>query len=122
VAWRCSAQRKHLISAQTFFERHGARTIVLARFVPIVRTFAPIVAGTAQMAYRTFVMFNVLGGLLWAIGATTAGWALGKRYEWLGEKIDILAIVIVAASLVPVALELLRHRRAAHANINATNG
>jgi membrane-associated protein len=104
-------KRKHLLSAQEFFERHGARTIVLARFVPIVRTFAPVVAGAANMAYRTFVMFNVVGGVLWAIGVTTAGWALGKRYEWLGDKIEVLALVIVGVSVIPVLLEVLKHRR-----------
>ncbi len=107
-------KRKHLTSAHAFFERHGARTIVLARFVPIVRTFAPIVAGTAGMAYRTFVMFNVLGGFLWAVGVTSAGWLLGRRFEWLGDKIELLAIVIVAVSVVPVAIEVLRHRRQRH--------
>jgi membrane-associated protein len=112
-------RRKHLVSAHSFFEKHGPRTIVLARFVPIVRTFAPIVAGTADMAYRTFVVFNVLGGLLWAVGVTTAGWALGRRFEWLGDKIEVLALVIVAVSLMPVAFELLRHRRHARAAAGA---
>jgi membrane-associated protein len=106
-------KRKHLHAAQEFFERHGARTIVLARFVPIVRTFAPVVAGAANMAYRTFVLFNVVGGVLWAIGVTTAGWALGRRYEWLGDKIEVLSLVIIAVSVTPMILEVLKHRRAA---------
>ena len=107
-------RRQHVVTAQRFFEQHGPRTIVLARFVPIVRTFAPIVAGTAGMAYRTFVAFNLIGGLLWAVGVTGAGWALGRRFEWLGDKIELLAVVVVAISLVPVAIEVLRHRRQQH--------
>ena len=103
----------HVVSAQQFFERHGSRTIVLARFVPIVRTFAPIVAGVGQMPYRTFTMFNVIGGVLWGGGITLLGWALGSRYKWMGDKIEVLAIIIVAVSLLPVAFEFMRHRRAA---------
>ena len=103
----------HVVSAQQFFERHGSRTIVLARFVPIVRTFAPIVAGVGQMPHRTFTMFNVVGGVLWGGGITLLGWALGSRYKWMGDKIEVLAIIIVAVSLLPVAFEFMRHRRAA---------
>ncbi len=108
-------KQKHLRSAQEFFDKHGPRTIVLARFVPIVRTFAPVVAGTSGMDRRVFSRYNILGGALWAIGVTMAGYLLGKRYEWLGDKIEILSIVIVAVSVTPVAIEFLRHRRkAAH--------
>ena len=103
-------KRKHLLKAQVFFEQHGARTIVLARFVPIVRTFAPVLAGASKMDYKVFVRYNVLGGALWAIGVTTAGYLLGKRFEWLGDRIELLSIVIVAVSVTPVAIELLRHR------------
>ena len=102
----------HVVKAQEFFERHGSRTILLARFVPIVRTFAPIVAGVGRMPYRIFSMFNVAGGVLWAGGITFLGWALGSRYPWMGDKIEVLAVVIVAVSLLPVAVEVLRHRRA----------
>lgn len=101
----------HVVRAHEFFARHGAKTIVLARFVPIVRTFAPIVAGVGNMRYRTFAMFNVVGALLWAVGVTALGWALGKRYPWMGDKIEILVVVIVAVSVLPVAVEFLRHRR-----------
>ena len=103
----------HMVSAQQFFERHGSRTIVLARFVPIVRTFAPIVAGVGQMPYRTFTMFNVVGGVLWGGGLTLLGWALGSRYKWMGDKIEVLAMIVVAVSLLPVAFEFIRHRRSA---------
>ena len=104
----------HVQKAHAFFERHGARTILLARFVPIVRTFAPIVAGVGQMPYRTFTMFNLVGGALWGAGIPLLGWALGRRFTWMGDNIEVLSLVIVAVSLLPVAIEVLRHRRATH--------
>jgi membrane-associated protein len=106
----------HVLKAQAFFEKHGSKTIILARFVPIVRTFAPIVAGVGKMKYRTFVTYNVVGGVLWGIGVTAAGYFLGKRFPALKERIDILAIVIIAVSLLPVAIEFLKHRKAKNAN------
>lgn len=104
-------KRKHLIKSQEFFDRHGPRTIVLARFVPIVRTFAPVVAGASSMEYRTFLKYNVVGGALWAVGITMAGWLLGRRFEWLGERIELLSLVIVGISVLPMAFEFLRHHR-----------
>ncbi len=100
----------HVAKANRFFERHGAKTIVLARFIPIVRTFTPIVAGVGRMPYRTFVMFNVVGALLWAVGVTTLGFFLGQQ-KVVKDHIEIALIAIVALSLLPVAVELLRHRR-----------
>jgi membrane-associated protein len=98
--------------AHLFFERHGPSAIVLARFVPIVRTFTPIVAGVARMKYRTFVTYNVLGGFLWAIGVTTLGYFLGE-IDFVKNNLEIAALVIVAISLLPMAIEILRHRREA---------
>jgi membrane-associated protein len=98
--------------AHGFFDRHGAKTIVLARFVPIVRTFAPIVAGVSRMRYRTFLSFNLLGGFLWAVGITTLGYFLGE-VSWIESNIELAAVAIVAVSLLPVAIELIRHRRSA---------
>ncbi|MBA2337747.1 MAG: VTT domain-containing protein [Acidimicrobiia bacterium] len=98
--------------AHAFMDKHGPKTIVLARFVPIVRTFAPIVAGVGAMDYRTFVTYNVVGGLLWAVGVTTLGYFLGE-IEIVKDNIEIAIIVIVAVSLLPVVIELWRHRRAA---------
>ena len=77
----------HVDKAQHFFDKHGAKTIVLARFVPIVRTFAPIVAGVGSMRYRTFVVYNVLGGLLWAVGITTLGYFLGE-VSWIELRLS----------------------------------
>jgi membrane-associated protein len=96
--------------ANAFFDTHGAKTIVLARFVPIVRTFAPIVAGVGEMKYRTFVVYNLVGGVLWAIGVTTLGFFLGE-IDIVKENIEIAILAIVAVSLLPVAFELWKHRR-----------
>jgi membrane-associated protein len=102
----------NVAKAEGFFERHGSKTIVLARFVPIVRTFAPIVAGVSRMHYRTFVTFNLVGGLLWAAGVTTLGYFLG-RVQVVRDHVELAALLIVAISVLPVAFELVKHRRAA---------
>ena len=97
--------------AESFFEKHGSKSIVLARFVPIVRTFAPIVAGVSKMHYRTFVKFNIIGGAVWAISLTLAGYWLGSSFPWIGKNIEYAVVLIVLVSLIPVAIEFIRHRR-----------
>lgn len=89
-------RRKNLLAAKAFYEKHGGKTIVLARFMPFIRTFAPIVAGAAEMHYSRFVTFNVLGGLLWSVGVTLAGYFLGTRIEKYFLPI-VLAVVIISA-------------------------
>ena len=101
----------HVQRAHEFFERHGPKAIVLARFVPIVRTFTPVIAGVGAMRYRTFVTFNVLGGALWAFGATLLGWGLGKRYPKLEDYLTPVVIVIVLLSIAPMVYEIIKHRR-----------
>ena len=103
---------QHIDKAHAFLEHHGPKTIVLARFVPIVRTFAPIVAGVGKMKYRTFVMFNLIGGFVWGVGITTLGYFLGKQ-DFVKNNIEIASIAIVLLSLIPVFIELIRHRRQA---------
>jgi membrane-associated protein len=102
-------KRSNVEKAQRFFDKHGAKTIVLARFVPIVRTFAPIVAGVSSMRYRTFVTYNIVGGALWAIGVTLLGYFLGQ-VDVVEENLEITILVIVAMSLMPMVVELLRAR------------
>jgi membrane-associated protein len=97
--------------AEAFFEKHGSKSIVLARFVPIVRTFAPIVAGVSKMHYRTFVKFNIIGGVLWGAGFTLLGYWLGNSFPWIGKNIEYAIVLIVLISLTPVAIEFIRHRR-----------
>ena len=100
---------RNVQKAQDFFDRHGAKTIVMARFVPIVRTFAPIVAGVGRMNYRTFVTFNIVGGLLWGVGVTTLGYFLGE-VSWIESNIEIALIFIVLISVLPMLIEIRRHR------------
>jgi membrane-associated protein len=83
----------------------------MARFVPIVRTFAPIVAGVGKMNYRTFVIYNIVGGVLWGIGITTLGYFLGE-VSWIESNIEVALILIVLISVLPMLIEILRHRRA----------
>ncbi|MFM7252155.1 MAG: DedA family protein [Ilumatobacteraceae bacterium] len=96
--------------AEAFFERHGAKTIVLARFVPIVRTFVPTIAGVSNMTYRTFVTYNVIGGVIWGAGCTLLGYFLGE-IEFVEKNFEIFAILIVLLSTLPIFLEFWRHRR-----------
>jgi membrane-associated protein len=106
-------KRQHVERAEAFFEEHGPRAIILARFVPVVRTFVPVIAGVSKMHYRTFVTYNIIGGVIWGAGITTLGWALGNRFPWLTDRIELLALVIVAMSLLPILFEVIRHRRKA---------
>ncbi|CAN5548833.1 hypothetical protein BH10ACT2_BH10ACT2_24650 [soil metagenome] len=106
---------EYVDKAEAFFAKHGSKTIVLARFVPIVRTFVPTVAGASKMHYRTFVTYNVLGGLLWGAGITTLGFFLGE-IELVKNNIELAAVAIVALSLLPIAIELVKHRKRAAAS------
>ena len=104
-------QQEYVDKAEAYFRRHGSKTIVLARFVPVVRTFAPVVAGVGRMPYRTFVTFNVLGGLLWAVGITSLGYALGEAIPDIDRYLLPVIALIVVVSVLPVALEVLKARR-----------
>ena len=106
----------HLQRAHAFYEKYGGKTIVIARFVPIVRTFAPIVAGAAEMPYRRFVVFNVAGGFLWVSSMLLCGYFLGSLLKSrfgidLDEHIEWVVIVVVLLSLMPPFIEYLKSRR-----------
>jgi len=102
----------HVERTRRFYERHGAKTIVIARFVPIVRTFAPTVAGVGQMEYRRFIFYNVAGGIGWVVSMTWGGYLLGQSIPNIGSHIHIVVVIVIVLSLVPIAVELLReHRR-----------
>ena len=103
-------KHEHVESAEEFFERHGPKAIVLARFVPIVRTFTPIVAGAGNMQYRTFVKFNILGGFLWGVGITLIGYFLGN-ISFVHDNLEIAILLIVAISVLPMGYEILKSRR-----------
>jgi membrane-associated protein len=101
---------EYVEKAHSFFERYGARTIVLARFVPIVRTFATVMAGASRMDFRVYALFTVIGGLLWGAGVTALGHWLGQ-VDVIKNHIELIAILIVVVSVVPIAIEFLRARR-----------
>ena len=96
--------------AQEFFQRHGPRAIVLARFVPIVRTFTPITAGVSNMEYRTFVRWTVIGGTIWAFGVTLLGYFLGQVVV-IEQNLEVAILTVVAFSCMPIAFELVKARR-----------
>ncbi|WP_297216271.1 DedA family protein [uncultured Desulfovibrio sp.] len=102
-------KKEHLLKAHAFYQRHGGKAIVLARFVPIVRTFAPFVAGVALMCPRQFFSFNVLGCVLWVGGLVSSGFFLGNL-PWVRANFSIIVYGIVLVSLLPVAIELVRAR------------
>jgi membrane-associated protein len=107
--------RKHLLRTQEFYERHGGKTIIIARFMPFVRTFAPVVAGIGRMSYRRFLAFNVLGGMGWVLGMTLLGYELSRVFPDLNKQIDKVIIVIIAVSLIPGAVSWLLNRKKAKA-------
>lgn len=100
-------RQEYVEKAHVFFERFGGRAVVLARFVPIVRTFVPVIAGVAHMHYRVFALYNLLGALLWGVGVTMLGFWLGQ-FEWVGKNIDVIFIIIVLISVIPIGIELLK--------------
>ena len=105
-------KREYVDRSAEFFEKHGPRTVIIARFVPIVRTFVPVMAGTSNMNYRTFVTYNVIGGILWGVGVTLLGYFLGQT-EFVKNNIEPILLGIVAISVIPVMLELRKATRTA---------
>ncbi len=101
---------EHVDRAQSFFDRNGNRTILLARFVPIVRTFATVMAGVSRMDVRRYVVWSVLGGVLWAAGVTVLGYFLGQ-VAVVRDHVELFILGVVALSLVPVVVEVVRTRR-----------
>ena len=105
-------KQEYIHRTKHFFERHGPKTIILARFVPIVRTFAPILAGVGEMPYSTFIRYNVVGGFAWAVGITSLGYVFGDRFPGVEDYLEFVIIGIVALSLIPPLLEWRKHRKA----------
>ena len=100
--------KKNVERAKAYFDKNGPRTIILARFIPVIRTFAPVVAGVGQMDYGKFVTYNVVGGVLWGSGVTTAGYLLGESIPDIDRWLLPIIGVIVMVSFIPVGLELLK--------------
>jgi membrane-associated protein len=102
---------KHVERTRVFYERYGAKTIVIARFVPIVRTFAPVVAGVGMMNYRRFLTYNVVGGIGWVVSMTWAGYLLGRAIPDINRHIHIVVVVVIILSVIPIVVEVIRERR-----------
>jgi membrane-associated protein len=117
-------KQENVKKAQEFYEEHGSKTIVLARFIPIVRTFVPIVAGVGKMEYKTFLTFNMIGGAMWAAGVTYLGYFLGSWLTSMGIDIETvllpIVILIVFISVAPAAYHLLKDKKQRQAIWNST--
>ena len=103
--------REHLSRAEHFYEKYGARTILFARFLPIIRTFAPIVAGIANMRYRTFLTYNIIGALVWATGITWLGYFLGVRLPFISDYLTFIILGIIFVTSIPIFLEAYRAQK-----------
>ena len=103
---------KHIQAAHAFYEKHGGKAIIIARFMPLVRTFVPVVAGAALMPYRRFAAFNVIGGAAWVLSMTLLGWGLGVSFPEVGKHIEKVIILIVFLSILPGIIGWWRNRKA----------
>jgi membrane-associated protein len=110
-------RKQHLLRAHEFYERNGGKALILARFMPIVRTFAPVVAGMAAMDYKAFVVYTVIGGFVWGVGVTWAGFFLGSIYPDAGKYLEYIVALIVIVSIAPPVIHLLRERSKSKASL-----
>jgi len=101
-------KQEYLQRAEKFYEKHGGKTVILARFVPIVRTFAPVVAGISKMNRRTFIVYNIIGGILWGVTLPLIGYYIGSKIPWVEHYVEPVIIVVVLASVLPAIIHLLR--------------
>jgi membrane-associated protein len=104
-------RKDHLIWTQNFYDRHGGKTIILARFIPLARTFAPVVAGIGGMRYRRFIAYNVFGGMGWISSMTLLGWGLGRTIPDIDKHVHWVIAIVVFLSILPGLIEFLRQRR-----------
>ena len=102
--------KKHLITTKEFYDRYGGVTIIIARFMPIVRTFAPLVAGVGGMEYRRFIFYNIAGGIGWVVSMTSLGYFLGKAVPGIDRHIDVVIAVVIFLSLLPAIIKFARDR------------
>ena len=104
-------RREHLIKTREFYERYGGITIVLARFMPFARTFAPIVAGIAGMTYRRFALFNIAGGIGWIVSMTSIGYFLGQAIPGVEEYVEYIILAVVLISILPILIKIVSSKR-----------
>jgi membrane-associated protein len=103
-------RKQHLVKTHEFYEKHGGKTIVIARFVPIIRTFAPVVAGAAEMTYRQFALYNIAGGIGWVASMTLLGYFLGRAVPDIDKHIHIVVAVVIFLSLLPGIISIIREK------------
>jgi membrane-associated protein len=103
-------KREHLARTHAFYEKHGGKTIVLARFIPIIRTFVPVVAGAARMDLKKFTIYNIAGGLLWTFGVLLLGLVLGKSVANIGDYLYLIIGIVIVLSMLPPGIEYFRNR------------
>lgn len=101
-------RQEYLQRAEAFYEKHGGKTIILARFVPIVRTFAPVVAGIGKMPRKTFMLYNIVGGLLWGVSLPLVGYYIGSKIPWIENYVEPVILAVVVLSIAPALIHLLR--------------
>jgi membrane-associated protein len=106
-------RRKHILTAKAFYEKYGGSTIVIARFVPIVRTFAPVVAGVAGMTYHRFAVYNIVGAVFWVMSTTLAGYFLGKMIPNIDRHLHLIIAIVIFVSLLPAIIKFITERRKA---------
>jgi membrane-associated protein len=103
-------RKHHLVRTHEFYEKHGGKTIVIARFVPVIRTFAPVVAGAAEMTYRRFALYNIAGGIGWVASMTLTGYFLGRAVPDIDKHIHIVVAVVILLSLLPGLITIAREK------------
>lgn len=114
IRGRALVKKEYMDKTHEFFEKHGTKAIIMARFVPFIRTFAPFAAGVGKMTYRKFFSFDILGGALWIGGLTTAGYLLGN-VKFIREHIDLVCLGIIGISVLPIIITMIKNKMAARA-------
>ena len=104
-------KREHIVKTHEFYEKHGGKTIIIARFIPIVRTFAPVVAGAADMTYKKFATYNILGGILWITSTTFLGYGLGNTIPNVTDYLHYIIGIVILLSILPPIFEILKERK-----------
>jgi membrane-associated protein len=115
-------KREHLMRTHAFYEKHGGKTIILARFIPIIRTFVPVVAGAAAMDLKKFTIFNVAGGIIWIFAGLLAGLILGQTVKNIGDYLYLVIGIVIFLSMLPPLIEYFRHRARLKAALLSKNG
>ena len=113
-------RKENLQRAEAFYKKHGAKTIVLARFIPVIRTFAPIVAGMSSMKYHTFLVYNIVGAFIWTVGFTYLGYFAGQLLNDLGINIEVAVILIIVISTLPIVIHPIMDKEWRHMLIEGT--